>query len=330
MKKIIGFLVVLGFAIGIFYIVKYQPQLLKLLDNTQQQLVFYGNVDDRQVNLTFLISERIAEILVDEGDSVKKGDLLASLETIRIENNMQAAQASLKASEQNFLKLKNGPRQEEIDVLKADLAAKLANYNNAETFYNRQTKLLNAKTISTQEFDDSKTKFELTKAELEATRSKLDEALAGYRTEDIAAAEAQTAYQKSQIKIIEQQLADTKLYAPCDGIVRSRLVEPGEIINPQKNVLSIALVSPKWVKIYLPESFLVKFKIGTTAKIYADGLSESIDGKIAFISPVAEFTPKNIETPELRTALVYETKIIVEDPDGILKLGAPVTIKFEE
>ena len=130
------------------------------------------------------------------------------------------------------------------------------------------------------------------------------------------------------MKIKEQKLADTKLYAPCDGIIRNRLVEPGEMTSPQSAVLSMSIVSPKWIRCYLSESLLTKVKNGDKAVIKCDGAEKDFEGWVGFIAPNAEFTPKNIETEELRTNLVYEIRVYVDDEENILKLGAPATVVF--
>ena len=141
-------------------------------------------------------------------------------------------------------------------------------------------------------------------------------------------AKANLARAEAELQILRQQLADTKLHAPCDGIIRNRLLEPGELASPQKPVLTLAVVSPKWVRVYLPETLLAKVKTGEKCRIRMDGMERDFSGWVGFVSPTAEFTPKNIETPELRTSLVYETRVFVDDPENQLKLGSPVTVVF--
>jgi len=177
--------------------------------------------------------------------------------------------------------------------------------------------------------DSAKAKYLSDKAALEASRSRLNELLAGSRDEDIAVAAAQVAQSKVQLIIAEQQLTDTKLYSPRDGIVRKRLLEAGEMASPSSPVLSIALVTPKWVRAYLNESMLAQVKPGAPAKVTVDGRSDGFEGWVGYISPSAEFTPKNIETPELRTSLMYEVRIMLKDPQNLLKLGSPATVELE-
>ena len=131
------------------------------------------------------------------------------------------------------------------------------------------------------------------------------------------------------LAIRKQTLADCELFAPCDGIIRSRLLEPGEMASPQLPAYTLAVVSPKWVRVYVEEPLLPRVKMGQKAKIQVDGLKTECDGWVGFISPSAEFTPKNVETKDLRTSLVYEVRVFTEDPDDVLKLGMPVTVKIE-
>jgi len=301
----------------------------KLKNMTDPKLVIYGNIEDRSINLAFIISERIKDILVEEGAEVKTGELLATLETVRIQNTINAAKAALEASNQNYLKVKNGPRKEEIDVAKAELTAAEAALENSRTDHARYQELIKNSASSQQLADSAKAKYLSDKAALEASRSRLNELLAGSRDEDIAAAAAQVEEAKVQLAVAEQQLADTKLYAPRDGIVRKRLLEVGEMASPSSPVFSIAQINPKWVRAYLSEPMLVQVKPGSAARVTVDGRSETFEGWVGYISPSAEFTPKNIETTELRTSLMYEVRIMLKDPQNLLKLGSPATVELE-
>lgn len=125
------------------------------------------------------------------------------------------------------------------------------------------------------------------------------------------------------------RLQDTYLYSPSDGIVLTRAVEPGTMLTINATVVTISLINPVWVRAYISEKELSKAKQGTHVKIYSDSRpQESFDGVIGFVSPIAEFTPKTVETTDLRTELVYRLRIIMQDPNHELRQGMPVTVKF--
>lgn len=320
----------------------FRAEITEWLEPSEQELVLYGNVDDRQLNLSFMISERIAELIPEEGTLVRQGELIGTLESIRIENDIAAVRADIAArkaavaaAQAAYDKAVNGSRPEDIAMARGGNAAIEAKIRAAESDYNRQKTLLGSNAVSAQTAEVAEAEYLFLRGGLQAVQSYLAKLVAGERVEDIAAAKAKLEQAKAELLraetelvIGEQRLADAKLYAPRDGIIRNRLLEPGELASPQTPVLSMAVVSPKWIRCYLQQSWLIKVKSGDKALLRFDGAERDFEGWIGFISPTAEFTPKNIETPELRTSLVYEIRVYVDDPENLLKLGAPATIIF--
>ena len=294
-----------------------------------KKIVLYGNVDDRQINLSFQYSERIAEILKEEGDVVKKGELLAKLETERIRNAIEAARAAVNASRAKYEKMKNGSRKEDIEIARAILFGAKAKLYQAQQDHKRQVTLKDASAVSVQIAEKAESVCLLSQAAVRAAQSELDKLLAGERPEDIALAKAEYDKARANLQIEEQKLRDAVLTAPCDGIIRSRIQHPGEMTSPQKSVLTLAVISPKWIRVYIPETRLTSIRNGDRAEIHFDSMAgKPLHGWVGFISPNAEFTPKNVETEELRTSLVYEMRVMVNDPENRLKLGAPATVIF--
>ena len=289
-------------------------------------LELYGNVDIREVNLAFQIPERVKEILVEEGDLVRKGDKLGTLETVRIQNSIRKAEAAVKAQEAVLLKRKNGPRKELIDQARAILEAERAVERFAEIKFQRQNRLYEASAQSQQSKEDAESNYSVAAGKTKVARRGLDLLLAGTREEDILEAEATLEARKADLAILKQQLKDTELTAPADGVIRNRILEPGDMASPEKPAFLIAIRDPKWVRAYFPETDLTRLRTGMKAKIYTDSLKTPLDGWVGYISSVAEFTPKTVETKELRTALVYEVRIFVKDPGNLLRLGAPATV----
>ncbi len=294
------------------------------------QLSLHGNVDLRQVQLPFNNNERIAEVLVQEGDRVTRGQVVARLETNRLAPQVARAEADVAAQRQIVERLHNGSRPEEIAEARANVDAAKAEALNARQQYARLSTLAarsQGGAVSQQEVDNAKAVLDTAEARLVVSQKGLDLLVAGPRHEEIAEAEARLRAGEAQLALLQQQLADAELLAPVDAIVRSRIMEPGEMASPQKPVLLLAITDPKWVRAYVSEPDLSKVRPGMTAKIGVDSFPDHrFEGWIGFVSPVAEFTPKTVQTDELRTSLVYEVRVFVKDPTDELRLGMPATV----
>lgn len=294
------------------------------------ELVLYGNVDLRQVELAFNGSERVDTVLASEGDRVKRGQVLARLDTGRLTPRAAEAAALAAAQQQAVDKLRNGARPEEIDQARASVSAALADANDAREKYGRLAALSQSssgRALSRQDLDDAKANAQSSAAKLAVNQQALRLQLIGPRREDIAQAEAQLAGDRARVALLQSELSDAVLVAPMDASVRSRLIEPGEMATPQKPAFSLAITDPKWVRAYVVETNLGDVHPGMKATITADAFPKrAFSGWVGFISPVAEFTPKSVQTPELRTSLVYEIRVFVKDPRDELRLGMPATV----
>ena len=238
-------------------------------------LVLYGNVDIREVRLAFNGSEHVNDILVEEGDRVSSGQLLARLHTERLVAVRERADA--------------------------DVVAAKAEEHAAQLSFQRIKSLANSKLASREDEDVAEAKSRVASAHVAAAEAALAEA--------------------------DQALKDAELHAPDNGIIRERIVEPGDFVTPQTPVLTMALMDPVWVRAYLPESYLGKIKPGSEASIATDSYPDKVyQGWVGSISPTAEFTPKNVETPELRTRLVYQMRVFACNPGHELRLGMPATV----
>jgi HlyD family secretion protein len=296
-------------------------------NHDQHELIIYGNVDLRQVMLAFNNNERIAEELVQEGDRVKQGQLLARLDTSRLEPQVAQAQAQFEAQKQVVERLHNGSRPEEIEQARANLESAKADAANARRHHDRFRKLAGSRAVSDDDLESAKAALDVADAKLTANQKALDLAVLGPRKEDIAQGEAQLRANQAQFAFLRRQLADAELHAPRDAVVRTRLMEPGEMASPQKPVFSLAITDPKWVRAYVSEPDLGLVHPGMKASIMVDSFpNRRYEGWVGFISPVAEFTPKPVQTSELRTSLVYEVRVFVTDPSDELRLGMPATV----
>ncbi|HEU4618575.1 MAG TPA: HlyD family efflux transporter periplasmic adaptor subunit [Gammaproteobacteria bacterium] len=293
----------------------------------RDELTLYGNVDLRQVSLAFNGSERIAAVLAQEGDHVRQGDVVAKLDTSRLEPRVDQAKAEVEAQRAVVERMHNGSRPEEIAQARANVASAQADAVNARLQYRRLAALVSRKLASQQEVDSAKAEMDAAAARAVAAQKALDLLVAGPRREDVAQAEAQLRASEAQLALFERQLADAVLVAPLAAVVRTRLLEPGDMASPQTPVLSLAIVDPKWVRAYVSEADLGRVRPGLAAWIEVDSFpGRRFEGRIGFVSPVAEFTPKTVQTQELRTSLVYEVRVFVDDASDELRLGMPATV----
>ncbi len=304
-------------------------------------ITLYGNVDIRQVQLAFNDSERIEKLLVDEGSAVHAGQLVAQLAQQRFLDAVGQSQSTLAAQQQTVARLLAGSRPEEIAQARADVAAaqadveaEQANVTNAELLYRRQQTLAKEQYVSLQIRDDAERSYLAGQANLAAKRQVLTArqqslrlAVIGPRKEDIAAAQATVKADISALALAQKQLADTQLYAPAEGVIQDRILETGDMATPQTPVFTLALDNPLWVRAYLPEPEMGRVALGMRAWIESDSFpGQRFPGWIGYISPVSEFTPKNVETTQLRSQLVYRVRVYACNPDHRLRLGMPATV----
>ncbi|MHB1948237.1 MAG: efflux RND transporter periplasmic adaptor subunit [Gammaproteobacteria bacterium] len=247
-----------------------------LYHHFNHQLILYGNVDIRDVNLGFRVSGRLQTLKVDEGDRVQPGELIAQLDPEPYIREVLASEAAVKQQ-------------------KALLAY-------AETVYAREKKLFGTGASSTDKYNNALSSRNAAKANLEKAIADLSQSMLRYQ--------------------------DTNLYVPSEGIVLTRAVEPGTMLAISDTVITVTLIDPIWVRAYISESELGRAKPGTKVRVYADSFpNKFFEGQIGFVSPTAEFTPKTVETPDLRTELVYRLRIVMQDPHHELRQGMPVTVK---
>ena len=322
-KRLILFAVILLLVGGGWFI--YQ----QWAGGNRDSLKIQGNVDIRQVNLGFRVSGRIREMRFEEGDPVRAGDLIAVLDEGPYQDQVNLAKAQLAQSTANLTKAINGSRPQEIDQARAQVAQAQANVENADLTFQRESDLRRTNAISKQELDNATATRDANRAQLRSAQANLALLEAGSRQEDIDAARALVQHDKANLETAELNLTDCKLLAPTDGMIITRALEPGAIVAAGTNVYSICLYSPVWIRTYVDERDLGRIYPGMKALVYTDTNPEKpYQGQIGFISPVAEFTPKTVETRELRTDLVFRLRVVVQHPDRYLRQGMPVTVRL--
>ncbi|MDD5275931.1 MAG: secretion protein HlyD [Methylovulum sp.] len=323
MKKILPVVLVLATVAGIAWF--YQ----KTHAEEEKELVLYGNVDIREVNLGFRVAGRLAKLVYDEGDKVKQGEMLAQLDDEPYRNQVASAAAQAKSLRERLKLRETGSRPQEIAQAQSLVREREASASNAKQLFQRSERTLAAKGISSQERDNAEASYKEAEARLASARQNLALLEAGFRAEDIAQAKADLAQAEAALASAELQVKDTVLTAPSDGVIFTRAQETGAILQAGTTVFTLSLQNPVWVRAYVHELDLGHIHPGTLVEIYSDSSpGQPYQGQIGFISPRAEFTPKSVETKELRTALVYRLRIVVDKPGDGLRQGMPVTVKL--
>jgi len=295
--------------------------------NVPTELILYGNIEIREVQLTVNGSAHIDKILVQEGDRVKKGQLLATLHTELLDAQLAEAQALYEGQQHVVARLKAGSRPQEITKANADYRAAKSLAETARDTANRLVRLLPRNLASADDVELAQAKADTTAAQAEAAHQGWLLAVEGPRKEDIALAEATLEAKEASLLLAKQHLNDASLYSPSDGVIRNRILEVGDMVTPQSTILTLALTDPVWVRAYLPETKLGQVAAGFKAEIISDSFpNKRYQGWVGYISPTAEFTPKNVQTAELRTRLVYSMRVYACNDQNELRLGMPVTV----
>ncbi len=273
-RRVLGLVLVgvvlLAAAVGLFLWLRAERE-------AKEWLTFYGNIDIREIQLAFYDEGRIERMFVQEGDRIKRGQVLAELDISRLDDAVRKAEATVRMDQ--------------------------AALENADITYRRTEALAKDLYVSLQDRDNA-----IAALKEARDRLKADEAA---------------------LVLARRQLHDGRLVAPKEGVIEVRILEPGDMITPQAPVFTVALDNPVWARIYVPEPDLGKIFPGMRAEIYTDSYPGRVfPGWIGYISPTAEFTPKNVETPQLRTRLVYEVRVYACNPDYRLRLGMPTTVKI--
>jgi len=296
------------------------------------ELLLYGNVDLRQVSLAFNDSERIRQLAVQEGDRVKAGQVLGELDTRGLELQLAQGKAQIAVQTQALQRLRSGSRPEEVSQSRAQVAAAQADAELARQQLERLQSIRQTtagRAVSQQDLDAAEARRKVALSQLENARKAQQLVVAGPRKEDIAQAQAQLDVAVAALAVLEHRLQEAQLKAPIDAVVRARLMEPGDMASPQRPVFTLAITDPKWVRAYVNEADLGRVRPGMEANIHVDSQpGEPLRGRVGYISSVAEFTPKTVQTEELRSSLVYEIRVLADDPDNRLRLGMPATVRI--
>jgi HlyD family secretion protein len=305
--------------------------------NARDQQRASGYVEATEVRVSPEVGGRVVELKVDEGHRVAVGDLIARLDTKDTELAIQRTEAERDQAVAQLRLLQAGARAEDIrqaeaqvESSEADVHAADAEVRSATADLQRFEALLQANAGSRKQRDDAATRKDVAVARLNAGRERARAARetvaklkAGSRAEEIAAARARVAVVEAQIAALKKALADAVLTSPVAGVVTSKLIDLGEVVAPRTPVVVVTDLDHAWANVYVDEPVVPRLRLGQKIALVTDA-GQRLDGSITFISPKAEFTPRNVQTAQERSRLVYRIKVSADNKDGVLKPGMPV------
>ena len=296
-----------------------------------------GYVEATEVRVAAEVGGRLIEVKVAEGDKVNAGDLIARVDTSDTDLALRRAGAEREQAEAQLALLRAGSRQEDIrqaaaqvESAQADVRAAQAELDAATADVERFENLLRANAGSVKQRDDAVTRRNIAAARVRAAQERargsgdaLARQRAGARPQEIDAARARVSTVDAQIATLQKSIADATLKAPVGGIVTSKILHTGEMVAPRSPIVVVTDLDHAWANVYVDERLVPQLKIGQAVTLVTDA-GQRLNGTITFISPKAEFTPRNVQTAEERSKLVYRIKVTADNRDGVLKPGMPV------
>lgn len=305
-----------------------------------------GYVEATEVRVAPEVGGRLVDLKVAEGDRVKAGDVIAQLDTADIALALQRAAAERLGADAQLRLLLAGARPEDIRqaeaqmaAAEADLAAARQEVTSAERDLTRFEALLASNSGAEKPRDDAATRRDMARERVKAGEQRVRAAAesvarlkAGARREEVDGARARLAGVDAQIATLEKAQRDATVLAPASGMVTQKLVDAGELLAPRTPIVVLADLDHVWANVYVDEPLVPRVTLGQTATVFTDAGGPGIDGTVTFISPKAEFTPRNVQTAEERSKLVFRVKVTVANEKGVLKQGMPVEaeIRFKE
>jgi HlyD family secretion protein len=287
-----------------------------------------GHIEATEVRLAAKVGGRLLEAPLEEGDTVSVSDLVAVFETIDAEHQLAQARANVDAADAKLRLLLAGSRAEDLRRAEDQMAQAQAELDAARRDLDRLSGLADRGSATEKSRDDAATRKEVAERSVAAARAELDKLVAGPRRQEIEAARAQRAAAEASVAAIEQRITDATVLAPSDGVITTRIAEPGEILPAGTTIAVLTDLARPWLTVWIDEPSLSKVVLGQQVTVRVDGSDRAYEGTISFISPVAEFTPKNVQTPDERAKLVFRVKVRLDNPDGVFKPGMPADAYF--
>lgn len=298
-------------------------------NNEKQTIEATGNIETINVTVSSKVNGEVISILKDEGDKVKTGDTVLIIDPIVYQIKLREAEASLLSAEAQLELLKVGARKEDIQQAEQILKQAEVNLHSAENDKIRFENLYQTKSVSKKQYEDALTRYEIALAQYNSAKENLTKIQNISRPEELKQVKANYERIRASVDLIKKNLNDCYVTSPIDGIIVKKFVEKGETVSNLSSLFKVSNLYRVEILIYVNEQDLGKVKLGQLVEVTVDAFPNKIfEGKVVYISPEAEFTPKNIQTKEERTKLVFAVKVMIDNPDLELKAGIPADAKI--
>jgi HlyD family secretion protein len=297
--------------------------------NNKNSIEATGTIETVNVVLSSKTSGEIKELRINEGEKVKLGDTVMIIDTETLQLQLKQQESGAQMSRAQLDLLRNGARKEDISLAESSLNQAQVNFKQAKSDLERLQKLYQTQTITKKQYDDAASHFDLMNDQLSSAKENFIKIKNYARPEEIKQAEAKLNQSRASADLIKKNINDSYIVSPLNGIVVKKYFEVGETVSPMSSLVKISDLTNVELYIYVTELELGKIKLGQKAEVSVDAFKDKkFEGKVTYISPEAEFTPKNIQTKDERTKLVFAVKIELPNPDFELKSGMPADAKI--
>jgi HlyD family secretion protein len=288
-----------------------------------------GTIETTESVISSQVSGKVLQLLMDEGSQVKSGDTLVIIDHETLDLQLKENEASRDIAKSQLDLLVKGSRKEDIIQAEEVFNQATANFISARTDLERMEKLIKSNSVTQKQYDDAVSKFDVTQAQLKGAQENFTKIKNIARPEEIIQAKANYEKSSALVDAIKKSIRDCYVLSPINGFVVKKFIEIGETVSMMSSIVKVSDLSKVEVRIYVSETELGKVKLGQKAELSIDSFKDkSYEGKVTFISPEAEFTPKNIQTKDERTKLVFAVKVEIPNPNYELKVGLPADVKI--
>jgi HlyD family secretion protein len=287
-----------------------------------------GHIEATEIRLAAKTPGRLVEAPIEEGAAVIAGAVVARVETVDLSPQLDRARADVEAADAQLGLLLEGTRAEDLRRAEEALAQARAELDAARRDRERLEGLADRGTATEKARDDARTRAEVAVGAVAACQAELDKLLAGPRQQEIEVARARRAAALATMATVEQQIRDATIVAPRDGVLTTRVAEPGEILATGATVAILTDLDRPWLTVWVDEPHLAAVRLGDEVEVRVDGDDRVFSGRVQFIADTAEFTPKNVQTPDERAKLVFRVKVDLDNRDGVFKPGLPADAYF--
>ncbi len=289
-----------------------------------------GTIEATNILISSKVSGTVQKFMFEEGDKVEKSDTILIIDTELLDIQLKQAEALKAAAEAKYNLLVKGARKEDLSFAEEKLNQAKANFELVSKEMERIENLFNSKAVPKREYDQVTAKYRIAKSQLRTAEENFKKISNFARPEELKAAKANLQKANAQVDLIKKQISDCFVTSPVSGFIVNKFVEPGENVAPFTSLVKIADLTDVNLVIYIPETELGKVKLGQTAKVKTDTYPDkTYKGKVVYISPEAEFTPKSVQTKDERTKLVFAVKISIDNPKFELKAGMPADVVID-